>query len=175
MSTITAPRVERSTQRWVVDPTRSTIEFRVPYLWGRKTAVGRFSRFDGAYTVAPDRRAIDLTIEADSLDTGNRLRDRHLREEDFFHVERHPHVRFTATSVTDAAPGVLRIAGELEAAGKKLPISIDAAVRQRGDELELEATTTVDQRLLGMTRSPLGMIRTPSTLHVRARLTRVPS
>jgi hypothetical protein len=38
--------------------------------------------------------------------------------------------------------------------------------------LEIEATTTVDQRReLGMTFSPLGVIRTPSTLHVRGRLT----
>jgi hypothetical protein len=44
-------------------------------------------------------------------------------------------------------------------------------VRETGDDLEIEATTTVDQRELGMTFSPLGMIRTPSTLHVRARLT----
>jgi hypothetical protein len=45
-------------------------------------------------------------------------------------------------------------------------------VRKAGDDLEIEATTTtVDQREIGMTSSPLGMIRTPSTLHVRARLT----
>jgi polyisoprenoid-binding protein YceI len=103
------------------------------------------------------------------------LRDRHLRGEDFFHVERHPHVRFTATSVADAAPGVLRIAGELEAAGKKVPVALDAAVREIGDGLELETTTTVDQRLLGMRTSPLGMVGTPSTLHVRARLAPVPA
>jgi hypothetical protein len=40
----------------------------------------------------------------------------------------------------------------------------------RASELEIEATTTVDHRLLGMTWSPLGMIRPPATLHVKARL-----
>jgi hypothetical protein len=44
-------------------------------------------------------------------------------------------------------------------------------MRESGDDLEIEATTTVDQRELGMTFSPFGMIHTPSTLHVRARLT----
>jgi hypothetical protein len=48
---------------------------------------------------------------------------------------------------------------------------LDAAVHEFGDELEVEATSLVDQRLLGMTFSPLGALRSPSALHVRARLT----
>ena len=34
----------------------------------------------------------------------------------------------------------------------------------------IEATTTVDHRVLGMTWSPLGILRSPSTLIVRGRL-----
>jgi hypothetical protein len=41
-----------------------------------------------------------------------------------------------------------------------------------GDELEIEATAKVDQRELGMTWSPLGVIRAPSRLIVRGRLVR---
>ena len=37
-------------------------------------------------------------------------------------------------------------------------------------ELELEAVTSADQRELGMTFSPLGTVRTPTTLVVRGRL-----
>jgi polyisoprenoid-binding protein YceI len=61
--------------------------------------------------------------------------------------------------------------GQLEAAGGSVPVALDATVREEGDELEIEATTTVDQRELGMAFSPLGMIRTPAALHVKARLT----
>jgi hypothetical protein len=57
------------------------------------------------------------------------------------------------------------------AAGKTVPLNFDAAVREIGNELEIEATTTVDHRLLDMTWSPLGAMRSPSTLHVKARLT----
>ena len=39
-------------------------------------------------------------------------------------------------------------------------------------ELEVEAVTYADQRQLGMTWSPLGMLRAPSKLIVRARLIR---
>jgi polyisoprenoid-binding protein YceI len=147
------------TQRWVVDPARSTVEFRVGNWWGLTTVVGHFSRFDGCYTVGPGGRAIELIVEAESLETGNRRRNKHLRSSDFFDVESHPHVRFTADDVTDGDEGTLHARGELEAAGRKVRLLLDAAVREFGDELEVEATSLVDQR------------RSPSRLHVKARLT----
>jgi polyisoprenoid-binding protein YceI len=141
--------------------------------WGLTTVIGHFSRFDGSYTVAPDGRAVDLIVDAGSLDTGNRRRDEHLRSSDFFDVESHPHIRFTANDVTDADDGTLRVRGELEAAGRKVPLSFEARVRELDGELEVDATTLVDHRLLGMTWSPLGVLRSRSTLHVKARLTSI--
>jgi hypothetical protein len=40
------------------------------------------------------------------------------------------------------------------------------------DEFEIEAKAVVDQRELGMTWSPLGMVRAPAKLLVRGRLVR---
>ena len=51
-----------------------------------------------------------------------------------------------------------------------MPVECDATVKQVNDVLEVEATTTVDQRQLGMSSGPLGMIRAPATVHVKARL-----
>ncbi|HWT23385.1 MAG TPA: YceI family protein [Solirubrobacteraceae bacterium] len=162
---------EQATQRWVVDPARSTVEFRVPNLWGLATVAGRFSRFDGSYTDGPDGRAVELVVDAASLDTGNRRRDEHLRSSTFFDVEPHPHIRFSANDVTDAGKGALRMRGELEVAGKSVPLLVEARVRELPGALEVETTALVDQRRFGMTFSPLAMVRSPSTLHVKARLT----
>ena len=160
------------THRWVVDPSRSTVEFRVKTFWGLRTVIGRFTRFDGTYTAVDDVATIELDIDAGSLDTGNTQRDQHLHGTDFFHLEQHQHVRFTSTDVRDIGNGNLWVEGELQAAGKMVPVSFEASRHDVGDEFELEATTTVDQRQLGMTHSPLGMLRAPSSLHVKARLTR---
>jgi polyisoprenoid-binding protein YceI len=168
---MSASRTETATQQWAIDPARSTVEFRVKNLWGLTTVVGRFSRFDGSYTVGPTGRAVELTVDAESLQTGNHRRDEHLRSNDFFDVERHPRVRFTANDVTDTGDGALRVHGDLEAAGNKVPLSLEATVRRLDDELEVEATTTIDHRLLGMTWSPLGTLRSPSALRIKARLT----
>jgi polyisoprenoid-binding protein YceI len=170
MSALREQATSQATKRWVLDPARSTVEFRVKNLWGLQTVVGRFTQFDGSYTVGPEGRRAELIVDAASLDTGNRRRDEHLRSGDFFDVEPHPQVRFTATDVLDAGDGSVRVHGELEAAGRKVPLSLEAPVRELDGELEVEATALVDQRLLGMTWSPLRMIRSPSTLHVKARL-----
>ena len=57
-------------------------------------------------------------------------------------------------------------------AGKEIPLELDATVRVVDGELEVEAVTYADQRRLGMTFSPLGTVRAPSKLIVRARLIR---
>ena len=158
------------TQRWVVDPARSTVEFRVRHVWGLSTVTGHFERFDGTYTVGADGATIELDIDAASLDTGNTRRDRHLRDLPFFHVEQHPRVRFTSADVRELGGGKLWVDGELEAAGRTIPVSFGASRRDVGAELELEVTTPVDQRLLGMTYSALGTLRAPASVHVLVRL-----
>ena len=168
--TSTEAKQPAAIRRWTLDQARSTVEFRVRHFWGLITVSGHFDRFGGTYTVGPDSRQIELTIDADSLVTANRRRDKHLRSADFFHVAAHPRTRFRSNSVVDAGDGTLRVSGELEAAGKTVPLNFDAAVREIGDELEVEATTTVDHRLLDMNWSPLGTLRAPSMLHVKARL-----
>ena len=64
------------------------------------------------------------------------------------------------------------MSGELDAAGTRVPLAFDASVRVIGGELELEATTTVDQRRFGMSQGPLGNVRPPAKLHVKTRLVR---
>ena len=170
-TTLKEPAAVAASRRWAVDPRRSRVEFRVPTFWGLSTVVGHFDHFEGSYGCDDDDvPAIDLTIDADSLDTGNETRDRHLRSERFFDVVEHPQVRFSSALIHEH-DGRLAMNGRLEAAGERVPVALEATVREEGDELEIEATTMVDQRELGMTFSPVGMIRTPATLHVKARLT----
>ena len=156
--------------RWRIDPARSSMEFRTPTFWGLVTVKGHFERYGGTLDLRR-QPAIHLTIEADSLDTQNKMRDKHLRAVEFFDAEHHPTVRF----VSDAAKlegERLTVSGQLHAGGYSKPIELEARVRRVGDELEVDTTTNVDQRELGMTHSPLFMIRTPSELVVHGRLVR---
>ena len=80
-------------------------------------------------------------------------------------------MRFTSTRVHDVGNGISARRGPLEAAGKVVPLEFDATVQRASTGFEVEATTTVDQRRLGMSSGRLGIIRRPATLHVKARLT----
>jgi polyisoprenoid-binding protein YceI len=159
--------------RWRLDPSGSSAEFRVPNVWGLASVKGRFQRLDGWLEVDDDHRwRMELTLDAASLDTGNQRRDRHLRSADFFDVEHHPEVRFRSSSVTDDGGGRLRVDGELEAAGGRAHLQVEVTVEHPDGRLDLDAAATVDQRRLGMTWSPLGVIRAPTALSVHALLRR---
>ncbi len=171
MSTTTPVRTDSRTPeatRWRIDPARSSVEFRTPTLWGLAKVTGHFDGYDGTLELARNP-AIELTVDAGSLDTHNRLRDRHLRSADFFDVANHPQVRFVSDSATLDGER-LNVRGRLYAGSRSVPLELDGRLARIGDELEVDVTTTVDHRQLGMTHSTLGMIRTPTELAVRGRL-----
>jgi polyisoprenoid-binding protein YceI len=153
--------------RWRIDPVQSQIEFHTGTLMGLSTVIGRFSRYDGTLDLTR-QPAIELTVEAGSVDTKNTRRDTHLRSADFFDVDEHPIIRFVSESA--ALDGDrLTAHGYLHALGRSLPLDLEVTVRRIYDELELEATTPIDHRELGMTWGKC-IVRTPSRLIVKARL-----
>jgi polyisoprenoid-binding protein YceI len=155
---------------WRLDPARSSVAFHVRHFYGLITVKGEFAEYEGTLDLdaAP---ALELTIQADSLDTKLAKRDAHLRSSDFFDVERHSQVRFVAdTASLDG--DALRVRGQLHAAGRQIPLELEATVREVDGELEIEAVTDADHGELGMTWSPLGILRAPSKLIVRGRLVR---
>jgi polyisoprenoid-binding protein YceI len=156
--------------RWRIDPTRSSVEFHSKTFWGLLTVKGRFSRYQGTLDLSREP-AIELTIEAESLDTKHKKRDKHLRSPDFFGVEQHPNVRFVSDSVTVTGDRA-KVRGELHAGGRSMPLELDATLRRVGDEFEIEAATDADHHALGMTWNRLGMLRTPSHLIIKGRLMR---
>ena len=158
------------TARWRLDPAHSSIEFHVPHFWGLITVTGHFERYEGTLDLQ-SQPAVELTIEADSLQTGNRKRDQHLRSADFFDVEHHPQVRFVSeTAALENA--TLKVRGRLHAASRSIPLELDATVHTIDGALEIEAATHSRHRELGMTWSPLGIARPQSKLTVKGRLVR---
>jgi polyisoprenoid-binding protein YceI len=170
MTTINHNQTEQTPERWSVDPEGSSVTFAVKTFWGATTVRGSFDRFDGSYEVGPDGTKIALTVDVDSIDTGNAKRDKHLRTDDFFHLAEHPQITFTSTRVRDVSDGVMLVEGNLEVAGAVVPIEFAAAVQRVDGSLEISATTALDFAQFGMSSGQFGMIRPPATLSVTARL-----
>jgi polyisoprenoid-binding protein YceI len=159
---------EKLSGTWQLDPQRSSVQFRAKSIWGLAPVKGHFDDYQGHLdlSAAP---AIELSIDAGSLDTGNRKRDKHLRSADFFDVENHPRVRFVSDSV-QLQGDTLKVQGRLSARDRSIPVELDAEVHEADGELEIEAATTAPHRELGMNYSPLGMISPHTKLLVRAHL-----
>src|SRR4051812_17664353 len=125
-STLSRSTHPLATSQWHLDPSRSSVEFRVSNLWGLATVRDRFSRYTGTLDMSATP-AVALVIDADSLDTGNPKRDGHLRSKDFFAAAEHPRVRFEADAV-DVYGDVLAARGRLHAAGRHVGLQVEATV-----------------------------------------------
>jgi polyisoprenoid-binding protein YceI len=78
-----------------VDLGESIIEFSLGFAFTR--VKGRFVEGNGTilYDEArPENSSVTMVIDANSIDTGSPLRDRHLRTSDFFDVEKFPTIAF---------------------------------------------------------------------------------
>lgn len=112
---------------WTIDPAHSSVAAVAQHL-GISSVHGRFAEFGGAIEIAADdivHSRVTAVIRAASVDTGNTMRDTHLRSGDFLDVEHHPEITYTSTSVTAAGPDRWTVHGELAMHGVVRPVDLD--------------------------------------------------
>lgn len=85
-----------------IDAGHSTVGFSVPILGGLSKVKGKFTDF--TVTLNHDEKditksSVNVVIKATSIDTGIEARDRHLRNADFFDVEKFPEITFQSSRV----------------------------------------------------------------------------
>ena len=160
---------------WALDPAGTTVEFGVRHFWRLITVRGSFEQVEGSGTVGPDGSVSgQLTIRADSLNTRNKQRDKHLRSADFFDAEHHPDAVLTVTSAAPAGDDQLTVTGTLAIAGHTQPVTFTARAEPDGEgAVTLRAELTLDRTAFGMTWGPLGMTAAEAAVTVKARFTRV--
>lgn len=112
--------------KWTIDPAHSDLQFKVKHL-GVFTVAGNFKKFQGnAYSETGNFAGskINLTIEADSIDTNHPDRDAHLKSADFFNTEKFPHVVFTGA--LDSKEDESFLTGDLTIGETTQPVRLDA-------------------------------------------------
>ncbi len=106
-----------------IDSTHSFITFRVQHNTVGE-AFGRFNKFAGSINYEGDKaQSVNVTIDANSIDTGNDQRDGHLRKADFFNAVEFPDVKFTSTKV-ESQGDKLTVTGNLTVVGQTKPITV---------------------------------------------------
>jgi polyisoprenoid-binding protein YceI len=130
MSATTSPTTQTV---WKIDPSHSAIEFSVKHMM-ISNVKGRFARFEGDVVTGadPTEGEVNITIDADSVDTRDEKRDEHLRSNDFFGVGDNPQLVFKSTRVVhEAGPG-FKVHGDLTIKGITRPIVLDAEFNGSG-------------------------------------------
>lgn len=107
---------ESMVELWEAGPPGSEIRFTLQHLVLLEiTGVARrWHAVMGIDRDHPERSAIEVVIDAASIDTGSPERDEHLRSAEFLDVENFPEIRFQSTEVRTDTDGGFVVVGELE-------------------------------------------------------------
>lgn len=113
--------------KWAVDPVHSNVRFTVPHLVISEVE-GSFKKFDGSFTSSKadfTDAAINFTIDVNSIDTDNEMRDNHLKGDDFFNAGQFPTATFKSTSFKKVSGNKYQLTGNLTIRNVTKPVTFD--------------------------------------------------
>lgn len=95
---------------------------------------------------------LDIRIQADSVDTGSKSKDKKLKGDHCFDVEKHPYITFHSTKITEMSPNSFDVAGTFTLRGVSKPEALTFTVdREAGRATgEIKGILTVDRRDFGL-------------------------
>jgi polyisoprenoid-binding protein YceI len=145
------------TGTWKVDPTHSRVGFAVKHL-GIATVRGTFKEFEGTLEIGEDLTTAKAygTVKTASVDTNEPSRDEHLRNSDFFDVDKHPEITFESTRIEAAGDDELKVTGDLTINGVTNEVVLDVEIGGTevdpwgNDRVGLEATGQISRSDYGI-------------------------
>jgi len=152
-----------ATTTWQLDPAHSAAQFSVRHL-AISTVRGAFTSLKG--TVQFDdkditKSSVEVSIDANSVDTRQADRDKDLRSDHFFDVEHFPAITFKSTKVEQVSPGKLKVTGDLTIRGttKEVVLDVDGPSAPVKDpwgnqRMGISATTKVIRQDFGIKYGP---------------------
>lgn len=136
---------------WRVVSARSELGFLTRTMLGLVKVRGRYSGFDGELHVDGAGAARgELRVQTETITTGIKRRDSHLRSKDFFHVDVHPQMRFELERLEPHGDGTAQLTGTLQIRDQSQRIDIPLSVSSTGPgEIHLNGDFEVDHRSAG--------------------------
>ena len=113
-------------ESYTIDGSHTGVVFKINHL-GFSNTFGRFNTVEGNFTLDRDtfeKSAVTVKIKADSIDTNDAKRDKHLRSPDFFNVKLHPEISFTSTAIKKVSDAEFEVAGNLLLNGVTKPLTL---------------------------------------------------
>jgi len=151
----------------------ASISFETSHL-GYSVLTGRFDTFGGTFDydkANPSAGSVNVTIDANSINSNHGARDNHLRSADFLDVANHPSASFVSTGIEVKDDKTATITGDFTLRGVTKSVALDAEFIGEGKDpwggyrAGFKGTTTIflgDYGMDGM----LGNAPVEITLHV---------
>jgi polyisoprenoid-binding protein YceI len=147
-----------------IDANHSAANFSVKHL-AISNVHGRFTVVSGTITFDPSdasKSSVSAVIKADSINTDNSMRDKHLNSPEFFDTAKYPEIKFQSTSVRKVSQGQYVAVGNLTIKDVtkqvELPFSLTEGKSMKGaPELGIEAHLALDRVDYHVAYDPNGM------------------
>lgn len=151
IGTFATPSAFAAPETYVIDGSHTYPRFQYNHL-GYSMQAHRFTKTSGTITWdrAAKTAAVDITIDARSVDTGHALFNEHIQGEDFFHTAKYPTITFKSSSVTFENGKPMTVDGELTIKGITRPVTLAIGTFQamphpmlKKNAIGANATTTI--------------------------------
>ena len=112
--------------KWILDSTHSELGFKIKHLMISNVS-GSFKNINAEVIsdgIDFSTAQINLSAEMASISTNNEQRDAHLRNSDFFEVEKYPELTFQSTKVEKVDSDTYALYGELTMKGVTKPVKL---------------------------------------------------
>jgi len=121
--------------RWTIDPAHSAITITARHM-GLASVKGVINEFAGTIDIAEpaERSTVRARMQAGSIDTGNKMRDDHLRSPDFLDVVTYPLIEYVSTGVTPLGDDRWTVDGELTLHGTTRRVPLDLTYQGSGTD-----------------------------------------
>lgn len=151
---------------WTLVPDRSTLTFANKSMWALMTVTGRFTAFNGhGHISATGAVSGQLNVKAASVDTGLRIRDKHLRSPDFFKADRFPEITVVVTDVDPTEGDHAELHAFITVTGTTEPLTLPVTVGLLDDgAIRVVTETTIDHDKLGVRWNKFFMISRKTTI-----------
>jgi polyisoprenoid-binding protein YceI len=127
-----APSEAQTVPVFAIPPEGSVIKFSVS---SSVPVSGKFDKWDASlvFTSADSATGVlDIQIQAASVDTGSGLKDRKLKSDDFFDVDKNPLIKFHSTKIVQTAPNTADVEGDFTLRGVTKPEKLSLVISGAG-------------------------------------------
>ncbi|HTW24929.1 MAG TPA: YceI family protein [Candidatus Baltobacteraceae bacterium] len=170
-----------ATTTWTLDPNHTNAQFTVRHL-GISNVQGEFTKIAGTVVLDdanPSNSSVDVTIDANSIDTRVAMRDNDLKSEHFLDVAMYPTITFKSTKVAKTADGYT-VTGNLTIRGvtKEVTLTVGALSDPRKDPMSrtggsrrgAAASLTINRQDFGVAADP-GMVGDEVAIQIDLEMT----